>query len=237
VEENQMNAKTIFTFAGGVVAGLILGVLIFSGGPSTSSRPAGQQAQPQPQQSGIDKIAVQREIAQLEGIVKNDPQNYQAWKKLGDDYFDIELFQKSVDSYRKALDINDGDPNVWTDMGVMYRRLGDFTKALESFEAAIERGPTHTISRLNKGVVYIYDLKDTEKGIAAWEDFLSIQPSGQQADQIRAELAKLKGTAPSTGGPIPTDVELPPDHPPLEGQGGAPAPASPEGYFPKPEQQ
>jgi len=231
-----MNAKTIFTFAGGVVTGLILGVLIFSGGPAPVSRPTGQQAPP-PQQPQVDKIKLQREIAQLEGIVKNDPQNYNAWKTLGDNYFDTELFQKSVDSYRKALDINNADPNVWTDMGVMYRRLGDFTMALEAFEEAIQRGPDHTVSRLNKGVVYIYDLKDLDKGIAAWEDFLRVAPQGQQADQIRAELAKLKGSAPPTGGPIPTDTELPPDHPPLEGQGGASAPADPAGYFPKPEQQ
>ena len=232
-----MNAKTIFTFAGGVVTGLILGALIFSGGPAPVTQSTGQQAQPQPQQSQVDKIQVQREIAQLEGLVKNDPQNYNAWKALGDNYFDIELFQKSIDSYRKALDINNADPNVWTDMGVMYRKLGDFTKALESFEEAIQRGPNHTVSRLNKGVVYIYDLKDMEKGIAAWEDFLRVSPSGQQADQIRVELEKLRGSGPPTGGPIPTDTELPPDHPPLEGQGGAPAPANPSGYFPKPGQQ
>jgi len=231
-----MNAKTIFTFAGGVVTGLILGVLIFSGGPAPVPLPTGQQAPP-PQQPQVDKIKLQREIAQLEGIVKSDPQNYNAWKTLGDNYFDTELFQKSVDSYRKALDINNADPNVWTDMGVMYRRLGDFTMALEAFEEAIQRGPDHTVSRLNKGVVYIYDLKDLDKGIAAWEDFLRVAPQGQQADQIRAELAKLKGSAPPTGGPIPTDTELPPDHPPLEGQGGASAPADPAGYFPKPEQQ
>jgi cytochrome c-type biogenesis protein CcmH/NrfG len=236
VEENQMDAKTIFTFAGGVVVGLILGVLIFSGGPSTSSRPAGQQAQPQPQPQ-VNKIALQREIAQLEGIVKSDPQNYQAWKKLGDNYFDTELFQKSVDSYRKALAIDDRSPDVWTDMGVMYRRLGDFTKALESFDEAIKRGPNHTVSRLNKGVVYINDLNDLEKGIAAWEDFLRVEPTGQRADQIRGQLEQIRASMGGPAGPIPTDTELPPDHPPLEGQGGAPAPANPEGYFPKPGQQ
>lgn len=230
-----MNAKTIFTFAGGMVTGLILGVLIFSGDSPTVSQAPSQQA---PQ---VDKLRLQREIAQLEGIVKNDPQNYQAWKKLGDNYFDVDLYQKSIESYRKALALDDSDPNVWTDMGVMYRRVGDFTKALEAFDEAIEKGPNHTVSRLNKGVVYIYDLQDTDKGIAAWEDFLRIQPAGAQADQIRAEIDKLRGSTAPPGGAIPRDAELPPDHPPLEGGGQIPAPApgtgDPSGYFPKPEQQ
>jgi cytochrome c-type biogenesis protein CcmH/NrfG len=226
-----MNAKTIFTFAGGVVTGLILGVMIFSGGSSQVSQAPRPQA---PQQPQVDKIKLQREIAQLEGLVKNDPGNYQAWKKLGDNYFDVDLPSKSIEAYRKALAIDNKDPNVWTDMGIMYRKVGDFTKAIESFDDAIERDPNHVNSRLNKGVVYIYDLQDLPKGIAAWEGALSVQTAGPQADRIRAELEQVKRRyAAQTSG------ELPPDHPPLEGQQGAsaPAPADPSGYFPKPEQQ
>ncbi len=225
-----MNAKTIFTFAGGVVTGLIIGVMIFSGGPS----PVSQAPRPQaPQQPQVDKIQKQREIAQLEDLVKNDPGNYQAWKSLGDNYFDVELPSKSIVAYRKALVIDDKDPNVWTDMGVMYRKVGDFTKAIESFDEAIERDPNHSISRLNRGVVYIYDLQELANGIAAWEDALRVQPSGPQADRIRVDLDQVKQRLAAQ-----TSGELPPDHPPLEGQQGAsaPAPADPSSYFPKPDQ-
>ena len=76
-----------------------------------------------------------------------------------------------------------------------------------------------------------------QKGIAAWEDFLRVEPTGQRADQIRGQLEQIRASMGGPAGPIPTDTELPPDHPPLEGQGGAPAPANPEGYFPKPGQQ
>jgi len=230
-----MNAKTVFTFAGGVVTGLIIGVMIFSGGSS----PVPQAPRPQqPQQPQVDKIKKQREIVQLEDLVKSDPGNYQAWKKLGDNYFDTELPSKSIEAYRKALAIDDKDPNVWTDMGVMYRKVGDFTKAIESFDEAIARDPNHAISRLNKGVVYIYDLQDLAKGVAAWEDALRVQPVGPQADKIRADLEQVKQRLSAQG-----SGELPPDHPPLQGQQGAsapapaPAPADPSGYFPKPEQQ
>jgi cytochrome c-type biogenesis protein CcmH/NrfG len=226
-----MNAKTIFTFFGGVVTGLVLGVWLFSG-PSTQVSQAPQPvAQNQPQ---VDKIKLQQNINQLEGLLKNDPENYQAWKKLGDSYFDVEQPAKSVEAYRKALAIDDGDPNVWTDMGVMYRKMGDPAKAIESFDKAIERGPTHTVSRLNKGVVYIYDMNDVEKGIAAWEDFLQVQPSGPQADNIRAELQqlKLRQGIQEPGG------ELPEGHPTLDSQEAAPGSGGtdPAGYFPKPEQ-
>ncbi len=228
-----MNAKTIFTFAGGVVTGLIIGVLLFSGGGSGGPGSPAPVAPPQPQ---VDRIKLQGEITQLEGMIKEDPQNYQAWKTLGDSYFDIQEPQKSISAYRKALELDDSDPNVWTDLGVMYRRVGDFTKAIEAFDAAIERGPSHTISRLNKGVVYVFDLREYDKGIAAWEDFLRLQPSGPQADQVRQQLEQAR----SMRGAAETGAGLPPDHPPIEGagqtEGGGAPPSDPSTYFPKPDQ-
>lgn len=224
-----MNAKTIFTFAGGVVVGLILGAWLFSGPSSQVSQVPTPVTPSQPQ---VDTIRLQQEVTQLEDLVKNDPENYQAWKKLGDNLFDIGEFQRAVDAYGTALALDDSDPNVWTDMGVMYRKLGNPEKALEAFDEAIKRGPTHTISRLNKGVVYIYDLKDIEKGVAAWEDFLRVQPSGPQADNIRGELEKLgRMKAARESG------TLPPDHPtvPSGEPGGASGEGDPAGYFPKPQ--
>lgn len=211
-----MDAKTVFTFAGGMVVGLILGVLIFSGpSPTSSGRPG---PAPPPQQAQVDMVKLQRDIAQLEQIAKADPGNYQAWKKLGDNYFDIGEQRKSVAAYRKALDIDDSDPNVLTDMGVMYRQLGEFSKALENFQAAAEKAPSHAISRLNIGVVYVNDLKDYAKGIAAWEDYLRVEPTGARADSIRGQMEQIKQMMAAQGG-------------------GASPPGDPATYFPKPDQQ
>jgi tetratricopeptide (TPR) repeat protein len=210
-----MDAKTVFTFAGGMVAGLILGVFIFSG---PSPAPSGFAPGPPPQQPQVDMVKLQRDIAQLEQIAKSDPGNYQAWKKLGDNYFDIGEQRKSIAAYRKALDIDDSDPNVLTDMGVMYRQLGEYSKALENFQAAAEKAPSHSVSRLNIGVVYVNDLKDYGKGIVAWEDFLRVEPTGARADSIRAQLEQIKQMVAAQGG-------------------GAPPPGDPATYFPKPDQQ
>lgn len=255
----MMNAKLIFTFAGGVVVGLILGAMLFSApGPSTVTRGGAPVTPVQPQQPQVDKLRLQREISQAEQIVKTDPSNYRAWKKLGDNYFDLAERKKSIAAYRKALAINDGDPNVWTDMGVMYRREGDFTKALESFDEAIRRGPTHATSRANKGVVLVYDLQRYAEGIAAWEDFLRLQPSGAQADQVRQNLerarqlagAKVPGGIPSAAPtvtpvepktvtpvtPVPAAPVKPKTVTPVE-PAPAPGQSDPSSYFPKPEQQ
>ena len=102
--------------------------------------------------------------------MKKDPRNYQALVQIGNDYFDLGEAQKSVDAYTKALAIKGDDPNVLTDMGVMYRQLKDFPKALAAFRKAAAASPTHPQSRMNIGVVLMHDLNDPKGAIAAWED-------------------------------------------------------------------
>ncbi|HEY5998904.1 MAG TPA: hypothetical protein VI078_06310 [bacterium] len=183
---------------GGFVAGLIVGLIIMSilgpsggGGTKVSDAPApitgGQQ--------GPDRIKMGRDIAQLEEMLRKDPKNYDGLVQLGNDYFDIGEAQKSVDAYERALAVKDGDPNVITDMGIMYRQLKQFPKAAAAFRKAAGLSPTHTQSRMNLGVVLMHDLNDKAGAIAAWEDYLRVAPNDANADNIRRALAELKAQA------------------------------------------
>ncbi len=183
---------------GGFVAGLVVGLVIMvfvgpSGGPTqVSNAPAPVTGG---QQQGPDRVKIMRDISQLEEIVRKDPRNYQALVQLGNDYFDIGEAQKSVDAYQRALAVKGDDPNVLTDMGVMYRQLKDFPKAIAAFRKAAAASPTHPQSRLNLGVVLMHDLNDIPGAIAAWEDFLRIAPNDPNAENIRRSLEELKGRA------------------------------------------
>ena len=183
---------------GGFIAGLVVGVIImnFSGSTSTTGGSGGSSA-PAPitggQEAGPDRIKLSRDIAQLEDIVKKDPRNYQALVQIGNDYFDLGEAQKSVDAYNKALAIKGDDPNVLTDLGIMYRQLKDFPKALAAFRKAAAASPTHAQSRMNIGVVLMHDLNDSKGAIAAWEDYLKVAPNDANAENIRRSLAEMRG--------------------------------------------
>lgn len=193
----------------GFIAGLVVGVIIMnftgssggsvgSGGPGGPGGPGGSTAPPpitSEQGQGPDRVKLSREIAQAEDIVKNDPGNYQAWVHLGNDYFDLGEAQKSVDAYNKALAIKGDDPNVLTDMGVMYRQLKDFPKAVAAFRKAAALGPTHPQSRMNLGVVMMHDLNDPQGAITAWEDYLRVAPNDPNAQNIRRSIEELRGQA------------------------------------------
>ena len=133
-------------------------------------------------------------ILSLEADVTNDPKNFQAWKKLGDSYYDHNEPQKAIDAYTKSLELHTGNADILTDLGVMYRKTAQFEKAIESFDKAREMDPTHEPSRFNKGIVLMYDLKDQKGAIESWEELLRLNPDAHagNGDSIRTFVDNLK---------------------------------------------
>jgi Flp pilus assembly protein TadD len=127
----------------------------------------------------------------LENLVAEDPGNRGAWVQLGHTYFDADQPVKAIEAYNRALAIDPNDPDVLTDQGVMFRRMGLFDRAEENFIKANQLNPRHQQSLYNLGVVYHYDLKDDTRAREVWTRYLEINPSGPGADSIRRELDGL----------------------------------------------
>ncbi len=180
---------TLLALAVGFIGGVMFGVF------KTDRMPMpGQAVAPQPATADADMAGM---IAALEAETRSNPANLQAWIQLGNSYFDTDQYQKSIDAYRKALEIAPDNANVWTDMGVMYRRNGNPQEAINAFNKAIEADPKHEVSRMNKGIVLLHDLKDTDSAIAAWEGLLEINPvamspTGQSVDAMVQQIKEQK---------------------------------------------
>jgi tetratricopeptide (TPR) repeat protein len=182
-----------------LLVGLLGGFLIFS----ITNKNKGAAAPAVPMGSGSPADYTQR-IVEAEKIVAKDPKNYQAWVQLANDYFDTEQPQKAVNAYAKALEIdpsNQNTPNVLTDQGVMYRKMGLFDKAVENFDRANKLDSKHAQSLFNLGVVYANDLKQNDKAIAAWQRYLALDGMSPQGQQVKAMVDELKagGGPPKTG--------------------------------------
>jgi tetratricopeptide (TPR) repeat protein len=81
----------------------------------------------------------------------------------------------------------------------MYRNTGQKDKAIESFDKARELDARHEPSRLNKGIVLLFDMNDPAGAIASWEELLRLNPEAKMTDgtsvrefieQLKKELAK-----------------------------------------------
>lgn len=137
-------------------------------------------------------IDSQQKIRTLKGIVKKEPENRNAWVQLGNNYFDSNQPMEAIEAYDKALALDDNDPDVLTDQGVMYRKIGWFDKAIENFTKANELNPTHQQSLFNLGIVYRDDLNDPDKAKDAWNRYLKIAPQGEGADRVKTMLDHME---------------------------------------------
>jgi cytochrome c-type biogenesis protein CcmH/NrfG len=134
------------------------------------------------------------EIANLEAQVAASPNAFQLWTQLGNLYYDTNQSDKAIKAYTRSLELHTGDANLLTDMGVMYRSAGQSKKAIEYFDRAIALDPTHQPSRLNKGIVLMYDLQEPDKAIAVWEELIRMDPEAMTAsgDSIRDFVEQVK---------------------------------------------
>lgn len=163
----------------GFIAGTIFGVMKTSpltGGSSNVSQTAAGKQPP------VEMFQA------LEAEAAKNPQTAEVWTQLGNAYFDADQYRKAIAAYEKSLAIDPANPNVWTDLGVMYRLDKQPEKAVEMSSKAMALDPKHEVSRMNKGIVLLYDLQDEAGAVEAWESLLEINPlatfgDGQTVDE------------------------------------------------------
>ena len=181
-----MKKENVLVVVVALIVGLLGGYLIFS--------IAGKEKLPTnaevPQGSGSPNDYKLR-IAEEEKIVARDPKNGQVWNQLANDYFDTDQAQKAVNAYARVLELNPKNPNVLTDQGIMYRKIGWYDKAIANFEKAQTIDPGHLQSLYNLGVVYLQDLKQPEKAREIWTKYLQFDSTSPTAQQIKSDLSVM----------------------------------------------
>jgi tetratricopeptide (TPR) repeat protein len=168
-----------------LVAGAMLALWILPAGCRKQEAPRGGEP------ANLDALA---EIENFKDILKKDPNNLQAQIGIGNRYFDTQQDLKAIEHYRKALELDPRNVDVRTDMAICYRRKGDADRAIEELKKVISIDPHHPQSRYNLGVILIYDKKDLEGGVRAWEELLANVPNYQYKDSLQAEITRMRAT-------------------------------------------
>ncbi len=186
----------VIAFLVGFISGATVAILKGTKGTEkTAMVQKPQMAPPGAQMSvpkGPDPVEVASKIQTLKEIVKKDPKNLAAWVELGNLYFDTDQPKEAIEVYSQYLVIKPDNPDVRTDMGIMYRKLGQFDRAIEEFKKAAQSDPKHANSRYNIGLVLLHDKQDIKGAVKAWEDYLRVDPNSERAQRIRAQIEKMK---------------------------------------------
>jgi len=189
-----------FALVVGFVGGVTVGILWMTRGVEKTAMvqkpqmalPGAPPVAPQGAPPARNSIEVGSQVQTLKEIVKKDPKNLPAWVELGNLYFDTDQPKEAIEAYSQYLAIKPDNPDVRTDMGIMYRKLGQFDKAIEEFRKAAQSDPKHANSRYNIGLVLLHDKQDIKGAVNAWEDYLKVDPNSQRAQRIRAQIEKMK---------------------------------------------
>jgi cytochrome c-type biogenesis protein CcmH/NrfG len=198
VKKETMLIIAAITFLVGFLSGTVFSVYRLG--------PAKTVTNPQPgaasKKQGITLNNEQaRAIAALEAEVEKNHNNTEAWTRLGNLYYDTNQVKKAINAYTRALDLLPANADILTDLGVMYRLDHQPDKALDCFNKAITANPRHEPSRLNKGVVLVYDLGRVADGIQAWEDLLTVNAQAMTANgrPLRDIVAQIKKETETSG--------------------------------------
>jgi len=141
---------------------------------------------------GPDPAELNLKIQALKDIVKKDPKNLSALVELGNLYFDSGQPKEAIEAYSRYLAIKPDNPDLRTDLGIMYRALGDFDRAIEEFKKAAQSDPKHVNSRYNMGIVLLHDKQDVKGAVKAWEEYLKVDSKSERAQRVRSQIEKMK---------------------------------------------
>jgi len=186
----------VIAFLVGFVSGATVAILKVKGGGGKAVAVQKTQMAPPPGPMGAppgpSPAEVQAKTQALKDIVKKDPKNLSAWVELGNLYFDSDQPKEAIEAYSQYLAVKPDNADVRTDLGIMYRKLGDFDRALAEFRKAAQTDPKHVNSRYNIGLVLLHDKQDIKGAISAWEEYLKVDPKSERAQRIRAQIDKMK---------------------------------------------
>lgn len=216
-----MNKDNLIAAVFGILLGFIAGYLMhevmasrqpprFAAGatgmpPQAMPQDVPQQGAPPPSAGGTAAAPQQQDLAaaqaalaemqQLEQFIQQNPNDVQAIRRLADLSFDQAQWTQARDLYTRFLELQPGDVDVISDLGVVYRGLKDYDRALQLFDEAQKIAPDHWRSYYNETVVLAFDLKKFDEAQTVLTELERLQPSNPNVSQLAAEVARQRNAA------------------------------------------
>eukprot|EP01029_Cantina_marsupialis_P028285 TRINITY_DN775967_c0_g1_i1.p1 TRINITY_DN775967_c0_g1~~TRINITY_DN775967_c0_g1_i1.p1 ORF type:complete len:294 (-),score=70.84 TRINITY_DN775967_c0_g1_i1:148-1029(-) len=126
--------------------------------------------------------------AHIEEIGMSADKTWPLWGQLGNTWRATGDVSIALQCFRKALSLNDHDPDILLNVSVVLYNLGYFADALVFVEGGLEAAPYGVLHHLTHGTV-LQALSRDQEAIEAYETALSIQP---EYEPVKQRLYHLK---------------------------------------------
>ncbi|MCB1037375.1 MAG: tetratricopeptide repeat protein [Acidobacteria bacterium] len=194
-----MTKDHVLTLIIGVLLGFISGYMIHERMAEVHPQPrvhgaaeAAAMAPPAmpPQGGGAPNAMVQ----ELQARLQQDPNDTDAILRLANLNFDISNWSRAKELYDRYLELEPGDPNILSDMGVCLRNMQEFDQALAAFDRALEKTPDHWLSRFNKAIVLGIDMGEYDQAETVIAELRQMRPDAPEVDRLAQELERRRAS-------------------------------------------
>jgi len=139
------------------------------------------------------------QINELKRQLQQDPKDFVTLVRLGNLYFDVQMWDQAAGYYERAVEVRPEDADVLTDLGTTYRGMGQPDKALDAFARASAADPRHFQSLFNTVIVAGFDLGQFDRAEQAMQALEGLTPRPPRLDELRRALDDARARA-QTGG-------------------------------------
>lgn len=153
------------------------------------------------------------EMAQLllQKELQDNPENYFAYSYLGDIFLQKKQYDEAISLYKTALDLYPRGAEDHFRLGQAYYYKGIGNLAISHYENAYTLNPNLRYAWYQIGLTHLMVLRDKEKTISSWEQFLRLSPEDPQYEKVRRAIELLKDPAfviPPVGSNVPLEEAL-----------------------------
>jgi tetratricopeptide (TPR) repeat protein len=136
---------------------------------------------------------VDRQASELLALLEKNPGDVGLMVALGNLYFDASLWNDARSWYEQALAREGGDPNVMTDLAVVYRNLKQPDKALSLLDSVAAADPKHWQALYNRVVVLHFDLHQHDEAKASLEKLERLAEENSQIPDLSRLASQVRG--------------------------------------------
>jgi len=158
--------------------------------PTAASAPSGQT----PTLDQMKQMADKKVSPLLEQLQK-DPKNKDVLLRVACFYKSAHQFQEAASYFNQALQLDEKNVTVRTEMASCLYYGGDVEGALAQLEQSVRLSPNDPNSLFNLGVVRWKGKKDSAGAIRAWQQLLSANPNLDKRPVVERMIAEARGNA------------------------------------------
>ena len=119
--------------------------------------------------------------------LEKEPQNIQLWLGKGEFLKQLQLYEKALQTYDKAIAIAPDSDVAWLGMAEVFLALQEYTEALEAVEKTLEFKPNSFRAWHTRGLI-LQERQDFESALAAYDRAIEINPDFFPSWRARAAI-------------------------------------------------